>query len=157
MKYVLSFLIAFAVCGVMYGLNILLQNRCYKRKLFWLQGFCMPLVGLVFAIVLMLWSGMYPFAFKTLADFRLWVIGTETVVIAWVIVLLAKRSPGNENPLVIRCIEAATIFESISSFVFSIGIGYVFMESGCFVIPMVAHAAERFVSGLFEKRMFGED
>lgn len=33
-----------------------------------------------------------------------------------------------------------------ASFVFSMGIGYVFYSSKCFVIPMLAHAAERFVT-----------
>lgn len=36
--------------------------------------------------------------------------------------------------------------ELASSFVFSIGIGYVFYASGCIVIPMLAHAAERAVT-----------
>ena len=37
-------------------------------------------------------------------------------------------------------------FEVLSSFVFSMGIGYVFYSSECLVIPMLAHAAERFVT-----------
>ena len=38
------------------------------------------------------------------------------------------------------------IIELISSFVFSLGIGFVFYASECFVIPMLAHAAERIVT-----------
>lgn len=36
--------------------------------------------------------------------------------------------------------------EVFASFVFSMGIGYVFYSSECLVIPMLAHAAERFVT-----------
>ena len=36
--------------------------------------------------------------------------------------------------------------EVVASFVFSMGIGYVFYSSECLVIPMLAHAAERFVT-----------
>lgn len=36
--------------------------------------------------------------------------------------------------------------EVFASFVFSIGIGYVFYSSECFVIPMLAHATERFIT-----------
>lgn len=39
-----------------------------------------------------------------------------------------------------------TLVEAAASFVFSMGIGYVFYASGCFVIPMLAHAAERLIS-----------
>lgn len=48
------------------------------------------------------------------------------------------------------------IIEVVSSFAFSVGIGYVFFLSGCFVIPMVAHALERFASVLLEKHLFNE-
>lgn len=36
--------------------------------------------------------------------------------------------------------------EVSASFVFSMGIGYVFYSSACFIIPMLAHAAERYVT-----------
>lgn len=44
-----------------------------------------------------------------------------------------------------------TLVEALASFAFSMGIGYVFYASGCFVIPMLAHAAERVLS------KFGKD
>ena len=37
------------------------------------------------------------------------------------------------------------LIEIIASFVFSIGIGYVFWTSECLVIPMVNHALERYI------------
>ena len=36
--------------------------------------------------------------------------------------------------------------ELISSFVFSMGIGYVFMKSGCIIFSMLAHAGERYLT-----------
>lgn len=45
-----------------------------------------------------------------------------------------------------------TLIENLSSFVFSIGIGYVFFGSACFVLPMLAHAAERFVTKKIERK-----
>lgn len=39
-----------------------------------------------------------------------------------------------------------TLVEAFASFVFSMGIGYVFYVSGCFAIPMLAHATERVIS-----------
>lgn len=210
MKYFLTFLIGFAVCGAIFGLCVLLQNICYKRKHFLLQGFCMPLVGLVLAVVMGILTREAPFEFGTLADLRLWLIGLATVAVSCGIVLLARRSQKSDVPLCIRCAEAAAmeipqrvfmqtficillvrmgekeecailinamvwcagilvstlfskerewgkiIIEMVSSFAFSIGIGYVFSLSGCFVIPMVAHALERFASVQLEKRLFKE-
>lgn len=207
MKYFLAFLIAFSVCGAMFGLCVLLQNICYKRKHFRIQGFCMPFVGLVLAIVMGILTGKVSFELRMLADFRLWLIGLATVVVSCGIVLLAKRNQESDVPLGIRCAEAAAmeipqrvfmqtficillvhmgekdwcailinamvwcagilvstlfskerewekiIIEMVSSFAFSLGTGYVFFLSGCFVIPMVAHAAERFASVSLEKKL----
>lgn len=36
--------------------------------------------------------------------------------------------------------------ELLASFIFSLGIGYVFFVSNCFVIPMLSHASERYVT-----------
>lgn len=38
------------------------------------------------------------------------------------------------------------MIEVVASFVFSIGAGYVFWKSVCFVIPMISHAAERYIT-----------
>lgn len=165
-------------------------------------------MGIVFAAVIMLWTKDYPINFESLANGRLWLIGAVTVLVSCGIVLFAKRSSEANEPLYLRCIEAATMeipqrvfmqtficlllaqfgkdarcaivinalvwcagilistffsnsrewgktaIELVSSFVFSLGIGYVFFESSCFVIPMVAHAMERLISVRLEKRLF---
>ena len=41
--------------------------------------------------------------------------------------------------------------ELISSFVFSIGVGYVFYTAGCILLPMAAHASERFLMNYHRK------
>lgn len=38
------------------------------------------------------------------------------------------------------------VIEIIASFIFSLGIGYVFFETACLLIPMLSHAAERYVT-----------
>lgn len=38
------------------------------------------------------------------------------------------------------------IFEILSSFLFSLGIGYVFYATKCIILPMVMHALERFIT-----------
>ena len=40
------------------------------------------------------------------------------------------------------------MIEVISSFVFSIGIGYIFLISECLIIPMISHGLERYITNI---------
>ena len=40
------------------------------------------------------------------------------------------------------------MIEAISSFVFSIGIGYIFLNSECLIIPMISHGLERYITNI---------
>ena len=40
------------------------------------------------------------------------------------------------------------MIEVISSFVFSIGIGYIFLNSECLIIPMISHSLERYITNI---------
>ena len=46
------------------------------------------------------------------------------------------------------------LIEVISSFVFSIGIGYVFYAARCIILPMALHSLERFVTNYHRKANF---
>ena len=43
------------------------------------------------------------------------------------------------------------LFEILSSFLFSLGIGYVFHTARCIILPMALHAAERFITNYRRK------
>ena len=43
------------------------------------------------------------------------------------------------------------LIEVISSFIFSIGIGYVFYDTSCIILPMALHSLERFVTNYRRK------
>lgn len=45
------------------------------------------------------------------------------------------------------------IVEVVASFVFSMGIGYVFYSSGCILIPMLAHGTERYITRRVKVKM----
>ena len=40
------------------------------------------------------------------------------------------------------------MIEVISSFVFLIGIGYIFLISECLIIPMISHGLERYITNI---------
>lgn len=206
MKYVLVFVIGFALSGIMYGLTVLLQILCAKKNCFRLQGFCMPAVGLVLAVPVIIYFDILPFNFDSLSDWKMWALAAGTAIISGLFVQLSKREKSPSESLLLSCAEGAAmeivqrimmqtfvlgllmkwglesawcivinafifcadifvaamfaggknikklVIEAAASVIFSFGIGYVFYIGGCFVIPMLAHAAERLLSGVLEAR-----
>lgn len=206
MSYVLICVTAFAVSGILYGLNVLLQKLAAKEKCYRAMPFCMQIVSFPFAVAVCIIFDRIPFDFKSLISWQMWLTAIATVVISSLVVLVAGRKRTSDETIALRCFEAATMeivqrvfmqtfiygllrfnglkvfmaiplnaivfcadiaveaiicrdknlkkiaYEMLSSMLFSLGIGFVYFISNCFVIPMLAHAAERFVTASIENR-----
>ena len=199
MWYCLAFLLGFMLSGVCFCGNLLLQNLCIRKKIYWLQGMCMGLVSLIPAIIIGFFFSTHPFHFVSLLNWKWWILAILTVLLTSLIIFLKHDSYSDER-LFTLCVEAASmeipqrimmqtlvcgiltmqqkreicgilitaliwcasfivqvfvtknnnwkilLVELVASFVFSIGIGYVYYVSQCLVIPMLAHATERVVT-----------
>ena len=109
-----------------------------------LLGFLLLLASLLPLAAISLYRGYLPLNLHMLFNYQLWAIVFVTLIITCLDILV--------QPVLLRQpVKKEILIELIASFIFSIGIGYVFFSSGCFLFGVLAHIAERMISSNLSK------
>lgn len=195
----LSLVLGFALCGILFGFTIVLINTRVKVD----GQFLMPIVSIIPVIILLIITRRNIFNLYNIFDGISWIILIITNIIViklitlnssnlilsrktifvngleglmmeipqrllmqnFIFSLLSYWKVNNSNIWCIlinaniwclgilvqalimkRNLHKALFIEILSSFIFSIGIGYVFMRTELILLPMIAHFAERIIS-----------
>lgn len=127
--------------GIWYATNIFLLNT-FANKGWKVAGhFSLLLASLLPLAAISLYRGYLPLNLHMLFNYQLWAIVFVTLIITCLDILV--------QPVLLRQpVKKEILIELITSFIFSMGIGYVFYSSECFLFGMLAHIAERMISNL---------
>lgn len=119
-------------------LVIRLKKTCHHNK-YKLLGLCMEAASIEIAQRLM----MQTFVMLLLDHWKcltIWCVLINALI--WCLDILVQ-------PVLLRQpVKKGILIELIASFIFSMGIGYVFYSSECFLFGVLAHIAERMISNL---------
>ena len=124
-------------------LVIRLKKTCHHNK-YKLLGLCMEAASIEIAQRLM----MQTFVMLLLDHWKcltIWCVLINALI--WCLDILVQ-------PVLLRQpVKKGILIELIASFIFSMGIGYVFYSSECFLFGVLAHIAERMISNLSKNRI----
>ena len=141
MFYIVTGLLGFLLSGMWYATNILLLNIFANKGWKAATPFSALLASLLPLAAISLYRGYLPLNLHMLFNYQLWAIVFVTLIITCLDILV--------QPVLLRQpIKKEILIELIASFIFSMGIGYVFYSSECFLFGVLAHIAERMISNL---------
>ena len=124
-------------------LVIRLKKTCHHNK-YKLLGLCMEAASIEIAQRLL----MQTFVMLLLDHWKcltIWCVLINALI--WCLDIFVQ-------PVLLRQpVKKGILIELIASFIFSMGIGYVFYSSDCFLFGVLAHIAERMISNLSKNRI----
>jgi|GEM_PF-7077258 len=143
----LSLALGFALSGILFGITIVLSNTRAKV----VSQFLMPIVSIIPVIILLIITRRNILNLYNLFDGISWIIIIVTSII--VIMLITLNSSNlilSRKTIFVNGLEGLMMEIPqrllMQNFIFSIGIGYVFMRTELILLPMIAHFAERIIS-----------